>query len=430
MRKAQKNKRQPDSFQAHPRIRAFGRARIDIARQIQSQQDWDRLWKEPAYPFPFSFDAGWKHCLEYRVADFAAEVGFFIDILGLQVLAINADYAMVASPGGDFCLSIVSVQSPSSSTPPDAIRIQFMLEDLLAVVAELERRGIAFEQAPGPSEPGSVLHLATFRTPNGMPIDLWGDVDTLPSKNEPGFPQPFQEDLQGQDQLSERSPELEAASFKYWLQLDRNRGFHPAADRSAEQPGDRDTGQVDYFPQFPSAFEAGEPSSPQEPFEPVSPPAAADTSMVESMPEEQPPFKDRYTPDPVAEETAAGPVDEEYLPPEHSFSEETQPIVSSDTEAAEETMPEALPEALPEAKAQDLPEEFLTDEAITGADLFDEEPATDQASDEGWFEAAASGEEPPADEPTYVDLIYEDDFDDLSDDDLSDADGPEEELPF
>jgi catechol 2,3-dioxygenase-like lactoylglutathione lyase family enzyme len=160
----------------NPRVRAFGKARIDIARRASNRADWERLWKRSTYPFPFSWGESWKQCVEYRVDDFAAEVGFYIDILGLPVNAFDPDYAMFTSPNGEFFFSVVPVSEGESCTPPDAIRIQFMVSDILEIAAELERRGIAFEHYPQPCVEGSSLFIGYFRTPHGICIDLWGLV--------------------------------------------------------------------------------------------------------------------------------------------------------------------------------------------------------------------------------------------------------------
>jgi hypothetical protein len=84
------------------RIRALGKARLDIAARAKSQADWESLWKPPSNPFPFAWGETWKQCVEYKVDDFPAEVGFFIDVLGLPVNAIDPDYAMFTSPQGLF----------------------------------------------------------------------------------------------------------------------------------------------------------------------------------------------------------------------------------------------------------------------------------------------------------------------------------------
>lgn len=161
----------------NPRFRAYGKARIDIARRVRDQGDWYKLWKEPTNPFPFAWGENWRQCVEYKVDDFAAEVGFFIDILGLPVNAFDPDYAMFTSPRRDFFLSIVPTFEDEYSTPPDAIRIQFMVDDIFSTVEELERRGVQFEQQPQACQEGSALFIGYFRTPHGICVDLWGFVD-------------------------------------------------------------------------------------------------------------------------------------------------------------------------------------------------------------------------------------------------------------
>lgn len=158
----------------NPRFRAYGKARIDIATRATTRDDWERLWKKSTYPFPFSWGKSWKQCVEYKVSDYAAEVGFFIDILGFPVNAFDPDYAMFTSPNGEFYFSVVPIRMGEDATPPNAIRLQFMVEDILDTSKELERRGVVFEVLPSPIAVGSPLLIGSFRTPHGIGIDLWG----------------------------------------------------------------------------------------------------------------------------------------------------------------------------------------------------------------------------------------------------------------
>ena len=173
----------PTNYPINPRVRAYGKARIDIAQRAQTPLDWERLWVNPLHAFPFVWGEAWKQCMEYTVDDFAAEAGFFIDVLGLPVNAFGPAYAMFTSPQGDFFFSFIPTPEGESSTPPDAIRLQFMVADIFATARELELRGISFERHPVPLQPGSPLHAASFRTPNGIPVDLLGmvtsDLDTM-----------------------------------------------------------------------------------------------------------------------------------------------------------------------------------------------------------------------------------------------------------
>jgi hypothetical protein len=169
-------------YHVNPRFRAYGKARIDIAQRAASRDDWDRLWKKSTFPFPFSWGQSWKQCIEYKVTDFPAEVGFFIDILGFPVNAFDPDYAMFTSPNGEFFFSVVPAQADEESTPPDAIRLQFMVVKIIETAVELQRRGVVFEQWPAPAGENSPLLIGSFRTPHGIGIDLWGiesDQDRL-----------------------------------------------------------------------------------------------------------------------------------------------------------------------------------------------------------------------------------------------------------
>jgi catechol 2,3-dioxygenase-like lactoylglutathione lyase family enzyme len=164
------------------RVRAYGRARIEIAQRAQSRQDWDALWKPPQQPFLFDWGEPWKQCIEYSVDDFAAEVGFLIDVLGLPVNAFNADYAMFTSPNQDFYFAVVQTQNGARSTPPDALRLQFMVTDIFATTQELERRGVHLAQEARPIFEGSRQWVASFHTPHGIALEIWGLVEMVPEQ--------------------------------------------------------------------------------------------------------------------------------------------------------------------------------------------------------------------------------------------------------
>ncbi len=172
------------SHHINPRFRAYGKARLDIARRAHSRQDWERLWKPTMHPFAFRWGTRWKHCIEYRVDDFAAEVGFFIDVLGFPVKAFNESYAMFTSPDEAFYLAILPADERHPATPPDALRLQFMISALERTVEELARRGVEFALPPQPIAPGSSMHIAVFHTPHGLPVELWSETQR---ESEPAF---------------------------------------------------------------------------------------------------------------------------------------------------------------------------------------------------------------------------------------------------
>jgi catechol 2,3-dioxygenase-like lactoylglutathione lyase family enzyme len=160
----------------NPRFRAYGKARLDIARRAATRQDWAELWKPPMHGFPFKWGRYWKQCIEYRVDDYPAEIGFYIDVLGFPVNAFDPNYAQFTSPDGEFYIAVVPAQAYLPATPADAVRLQFMVDDLKTTAAELEKRGVNFEQQPEPIQPGSQLYLASFLTPHGITIELWSEI--------------------------------------------------------------------------------------------------------------------------------------------------------------------------------------------------------------------------------------------------------------
>jgi catechol 2,3-dioxygenase-like lactoylglutathione lyase family enzyme len=165
------------NYPINPRIRAYGKARLDLARRARNGEDWKRIWKPPTHPYPFQLGGAWKQCIEYKVDDFAAEIGFFIDVLGLEVNSLDPGYAQFTSPQRDFYFAVVETPPGFQSTPADALRIQFMLEDIFSTAEALEERGITFEIPPQPCQAGSALNIGSFRTPHGISIELWGIVN-------------------------------------------------------------------------------------------------------------------------------------------------------------------------------------------------------------------------------------------------------------
>jgi catechol 2,3-dioxygenase-like lactoylglutathione lyase family enzyme len=198
------------------RIKAFGRARLEIAQRAQSREDWETLWKPPMQSFPFEWGPHWKQCIEYRVDDFAAEVGFLIDVLGLPVNAFNPDYAMFTSPSHEFYFAVVSAGPRMRSTPPDALRIQFMVSDLFALAETLKARGVVFDRDPSPVAEGSTQWVASFHTPHGLSMEIWGFVEKAPaSVSSPGL-QAIQTETMPQEKgaTEEGIPEPVSSHFK------------------------------------------------------------------------------------------------------------------------------------------------------------------------------------------------------------------------
>lgn len=209
----------------NPRFRAYGKARIDIAKRAETRDDWDQLWIKPTHPFPFSWGNSWKQCIEYKVADFPAEVGFFIDILGFPVNAFDPDYAMFTSPNGDFFFSVVPTREDENPTPRGAIRLQFMVQDIIETANELERRGVKFLQMPARVADNSAFLIGSFLTPNGIGIELWG----FDSRNE-------YDPLKNAIQDAPENREIERAVTPIPDIPDRDQLVFPTSEQHPENP--------------------------------------------------------------------------------------------------------------------------------------------------------------------------------------------------
>jgi len=200
------------AYRINPRIRAYGKARIDVTLRANNEQEWQSMWKAPAHAYPFTAGEGWKFCIEYRVNDFAAEIGFFIDVLGFSVYSFSPSFAQFTSPSQSFLFGVSATPEGEQSTSPDTLRLQFKVSDLIASVQELEQRGISFEQSPMPVQEGTSMHIAIFRTPHGIPVDLWGEVESLPNSQaaESVAVEPETEQLQPQEEVEEAPVQHEA----------------------------------------------------------------------------------------------------------------------------------------------------------------------------------------------------------------------------
>ncbi|HNW32315.1 MAG TPA: VOC family protein [Caldisericia bacterium] len=155
------------------KCRAYGVTRIEVSKVAESAADWEKLWREPEFGFPFKWGSCWKQCCEYFVSDFEAEVGFFTDILGCVCNALDQDYAMFTSPARDFFIAFYRAE-PDRATPPGTMKIAFMVEEVDQTVKKLKDRGVEFIDDPQSVAEGSPLAKASFATPNMIECALWG----------------------------------------------------------------------------------------------------------------------------------------------------------------------------------------------------------------------------------------------------------------
>jgi predicted enzyme related to lactoylglutathione lyase len=246
-------------YRVDPRIRAYGKARIDVTRRAHDEREWQSLWREPRFPFPFTWADGWKQSMQYTVDDFAAEIGFFIDILGFPVSAFSPNYAQFTSPDQAFFFGVAATREGGQVTPPDSLSIQFMLKDLEGTIHQLEQRGIVFERKP---ESGvSAPPIAVLRSPHGVSIELWGAPQTQPVVQPEAVQSTDQADFwadEGADDeldLDDEADEKNPAQMEF-EQLD--------ADNEPEEPvyvDDEETPEIEPPAQPPPASKQAPPQS-------------------------------------------------------------------------------------------------------------------------------------------------------------------------
>jgi catechol 2,3-dioxygenase-like lactoylglutathione lyase family enzyme len=110
-----------------------------------------------------------------RTDDYRATVGFFRDVLGLDLRSDQDDFAVLALPDG----SKAEVFGPTSSwnrhftTGPV---VGFLVDDVREAVEELRAAGVEIVQEPGDN------FWAHFRGPDGRIYEITADPDTLAAR--------------------------------------------------------------------------------------------------------------------------------------------------------------------------------------------------------------------------------------------------------
>ncbi len=150
----------------------YGMRRLDVLKRITSRDDWMKLWPKARHSYPFVWGDCWKAVAEFGVKDYAAELGFYLDILGMKVNATWPDHAMIMSPEGDYTFTIYRAKRTATE-----LNLQFMIGNIQQAVAKLKRRGVTVVQDLN-ADWGEQNPMRTFKlkSPSGMVITLWGMV--------------------------------------------------------------------------------------------------------------------------------------------------------------------------------------------------------------------------------------------------------------
>ncbi|HOO97473.1 MAG TPA: VOC family protein [Caldisericia bacterium] len=152
----------------------YGKARVDSLVKIKETKNWEDHWPENKNEYPFNLGPCWKQCVEYYVDDFEAEVGFFVDMMGLFTNAFDDNYAMLMSPEKEFYFSFWKADKDKKATPPGAIKLCFLDSKIKNLKETLEGRGVPFTNNIEPLSEGSPMYRGECVSPNGTIVEIWG----------------------------------------------------------------------------------------------------------------------------------------------------------------------------------------------------------------------------------------------------------------
>lgn len=159
----------------YARCAELGRARLErIARFNLNGRDESDPWPEPP-SYPFVPSQYWLSTIELNVADHAAEVGFWIDLLGFSMGAFWDDALMVRSPDNTFGLSLYP--AGEDRPPVQGVRIELMIDNLVEAAQALKERGVIDDAPFGePWGAENVMRTCVLTSPSGIRVSLLGQV--------------------------------------------------------------------------------------------------------------------------------------------------------------------------------------------------------------------------------------------------------------
>ncbi len=161
------------------KCRELGEKRWAEAEKIESSEDFQKFaTSTPKFPIEFCNDLSrcWDVNFEYYVEDFLSEVGFFTDMMGLQIKGFDEEYIMFKSPGDEFFFGFWASDDKVPATPKGALRMMFWVKNPVEVAKTLTERGIEFIDEIKPVQDGATFHQGKIISPNGVVIQIWGDT--------------------------------------------------------------------------------------------------------------------------------------------------------------------------------------------------------------------------------------------------------------
>jgi hypothetical protein len=158
--------------------REYGEARLALAAKCTAERSWKTDWEPPRLPFPIVWGDCWKAIFEVPVSDFPGDLGFFMDVLGFDVNAIDPGYAMLMSPDQAVTFAIVPATAERPALSGGPLRLEFMGSAIDRLADQLAQRGIDITPLHAPWGDDNPMRTLEFATPSGLPVKIWGFLGT------------------------------------------------------------------------------------------------------------------------------------------------------------------------------------------------------------------------------------------------------------
>ncbi len=119
-------------------------------------------------PLPITVwrDFDLRFTVEYPAVHYAAEVGFWASIMGLQFLSLDSTYAICTDQAHSFTFSF---KPADHANDLGLLRIQWFTDGLERVAASLSDRKATFEIVPHSDH----QRFIRLHSPSGMPVEVW-----------------------------------------------------------------------------------------------------------------------------------------------------------------------------------------------------------------------------------------------------------------
>lgn len=107
-----------------------------------------------------------RFAVEYPAYHFAAEVGFWALVMGLEFLSVDPTYVICTNAAHSFTFAF---KPNDTEVDLSSLRLQWFTDGLDEVIADLKQRGAAYTLiSHSPNQ-----RIIRLHSPSGMPVEIW-----------------------------------------------------------------------------------------------------------------------------------------------------------------------------------------------------------------------------------------------------------------